>query len=365
LSDDFRPDIWRLQAQFDTHGLEDALHSDDPGIRRRAAAALRALGAVDTIPALQAALEQESDPGARSNILAALAILQQELERQQQASGELVSPQEPLSRHDRLVRQLRYGGPDEAIYAAHILGENEALQAVVPLVMVFNDPSTPIKVRLAVAEALLKLESAPVEVALLGALRSEEPRIRRNAAAILGQLRAEWAIDPLAELLDDAVELISKTAQAALRFIGTPEAFEALRRHSERETERERSREQDNLRASIDESTAAFNSDIRNAMAQVDSPTQPIHKVPAHLMASDEDDSGSEDEIGVEGDKANQTMADGQIAWPRRERKEEANPSLAPTRPLDPKILETLEERLKQRRDQSADDETPSEDGES
>ena len=361
MSDDFRPDIWRLQAQFDTRGLEDALRSDDPGIRRRAAAALRALGAVDTIPALQAALEKESDPGTRSNILAALAILQQELERRQQARGEQPATREPISEHDRLVKQLRYGEPDEAIAAANLLGESEDHEAVVPLVIVFNDPTTPIKVRLAVADALLKLESAPVEVALLGALRSDEPRIRRNAAAILGQLRAEWAIEPLAELLDDPTELISKTAQAALRFIGTPEAFEALRRYSERQAERERSREQDNLRASIDESTASYNNEIRSAMDQVDSPTQPIHKVSGQAAATDDMQNEA-----AEPEAESKPAADGPIAWPRRsrEREEADNPSLAPTRPLDPKTLEMLEERLKRRRQEETADDASSEDDE-
>ena len=102
--------------------------------------------------------------------------------------------------------------------------------AVEPLVVLFNDPRTPTRIRLAVAEALLKLEGAPTEVALLAALRSEDWHIRRNSAAILGQIRATWAIEPLARAaLRDKRNVVRRTARAALRYIGTPQALKALK----------------------------------------------------------------------------------------------------------------------------------------
>jgi HEAT repeat protein len=73
------------------------------------------------------------------------------------------------------------------------------------------------------------MDSAPVEVSLLGALRSDRWRVRRNAAAILGQLAASWAVKPLAALLTgDDNEVVRKTAHAALRRIDTAEARAAL-----------------------------------------------------------------------------------------------------------------------------------------
>jgi len=81
---------------------------------------------------------------------------------------------------------------------------------------------------------LLKLESAPVEVALLGALRSSEWQVRRNSAAILGQLRAGWAVEPLAKAMFDGNEIVRKTAYAALKRINTPQAQRAIQLVRER-----------------------------------------------------------------------------------------------------------------------------------
>ena len=228
---DFLPDIWRLQANSDVDGLTHALTNPDVSIRKRAAAALRALGAFSAIAALETALDRETDPETRSTILAALSILQQEKERKD------LNPQETMemmviSTIDPEIKRVidEVNGTDnlKAIRAAQALGEKSAKEAVEPMVMRFNSPKTPIMVRLALAEALLKLESAPVEVALLGALRSAEWQVRRNGAAILGQLRAQWAIEPLAKAMFDPNEVVRKTAYAALKRINTPQSQRAI-----------------------------------------------------------------------------------------------------------------------------------------
>ena len=96
--------------------------------------------------------------------------------------------------------------------------------------MLFRNPLVPTKARLAAAEALLKLESAPAVVTLLGALRRDDWQIRRNAAAVLGQLQASWAVEPLIGALNDAMPIVRKTAAAALRRIGTPDAVTAAQK---------------------------------------------------------------------------------------------------------------------------------------
>jgi HEAT repeat protein len=116
--------------------------------------------------------------------------------------------------------------------AAQQLGEIGDQIAVEPLVMLFNDMKSSMQVKLAVAEALLKLEGAPVEVALLAALRHNDWHIRRNGAAILGQLKAEWAVEPLSKALSDPHTTVRRTARAALQRIGTSEAMEIIRRRS-------------------------------------------------------------------------------------------------------------------------------------
>lgn len=339
---DFKPDIWRLQAQFDTGGLIDALKSGDAGIRRRAAAALRALGAVDAVPELEAVLEKESDPETRSNILAALASLQQEAERRAAATGEL-KEQAAVTQTEKMIHQLRNGNTEEAVIeAAYALGLEGNKTAVVPLVMLFNDPRTAIKVRLAVAEALLKLESAPVEVALLGALRSDEWRVRRNAAAILGKLRAVWAVEPLSKLLEDKHDVTRKTALAALRNIGTPEALEAL--HTYR----------DKLRKLQEEAKAAplpktlnppdAETGFEDANTDDSSANDGDTQYPMDVLDEIDDDTGP---TTVEPPKREQPVDETQkIVWPKRTRnkRKPANPTLAPTRPLDPATLDRIQQ---------------------
>lgn len=222
---DYKPDIWKLQAQFDIQGLVNALSRDDPGIRRRAAAALRRIEAREAVPALRAAFAAEDDPDVRAAIASALEFLGETSDLALEAANQ---PSVEQTMVNRLVKQLHSDSPSQVIDAAKELGEIGDKIAVEPLVLLFNDASVSIEIRLAVAEALLKLESAPVEVALLANLRHADWHIRRNGAAILGHLKAEWAIKPLARALRDPNEVVRRTARAALRNIGTPESRKIL-----------------------------------------------------------------------------------------------------------------------------------------
>lgn len=221
---DFKPNIWRLQAQFDTQGLIRALGDDDPDIRKRSAAALRTMGATAAIPALQTTLANEQDDDARIIIAAALEYLMGEANRESTQSPE-------TSRIVRLIAQLSSPDVEQVAQAAKALGELKNKSAVEPLVMLFHNNHKPTRARLAAAEALIELDSAPAEVTLLVALRSEKWYLRRNAAAILGQLRSNWAVEPLAAALRDESEIVRKTALAALRRIATPEALKVVRVH--------------------------------------------------------------------------------------------------------------------------------------
>lgn len=217
---DIRPDIWRLQAKSDTQGLISALSDDDATIRKRAAAALRALGSTEAIPHLRSLLAVERNPETREAIVSALAVLEPDHET---AEIELMDDdRDSLLNH--LIATLSDSDPEQVVSAARVLGEMKNKRAAEPLVVIFNDKSQPVYVRLAVAEALLALESAPVEVALLKALRNDKWRVRRNGAAILGQVQATWAVEPLANALRDENEVVRRTALAALKRLDTPEA---------------------------------------------------------------------------------------------------------------------------------------------
>jgi hypothetical protein len=137
-----------------------------------------------------------------------------------------------------LIAALKSRHPGNVIAAANALGELGDRIAVEPLVMLFQSSSSPPPVRLAAAEALLDLKGAPTIVTLLGALRRDSWQARRNAAAILGQIQATWAVDPLAVAMTDPHPVVRRTAAAALRRIGTAEAIAALRaRFASRTTE--------------------------------------------------------------------------------------------------------------------------------
>lgn len=224
MSDNFKPDIWRLQAQSDIQGLIKALHARDPGIRKRAAAALRTIGAKEAIPALRLAAMNEQDPEVQVAMAAALEAIGEAPEEEPAASP---TSQED-DRFNTLVAQLKSHSAEEVMKATRDLGELKDKRAVEPLVVLFNDTAQSMQVRYTVAETLLKLESATGEVALLANLRSPEWETRRKAAAILGQLKATWAVTPLAAALQDPHPMVKKTAMAALKHIGTSEAKRAL-----------------------------------------------------------------------------------------------------------------------------------------
>jgi HEAT repeat protein len=228
---DNKPDNWQIESKLDIDGLMRALASDNKDIRRRAAAALRTIGAAKALPALKTAYQEEEDAQTRHTIATAIEMLAIEARKQGETLG-TSDTGETLSPFKHLLQLLQSDDAEQVVDAAHQLGELGNKMAVDALIMVFNDQKHSIHVRLAVAEALLKLESAPVEVALLANLRHPDWHIRRNGAAILGQLKAEWAIQPLARALNDPHQVVRRTALAALKHIGTPESRKALAQYS-------------------------------------------------------------------------------------------------------------------------------------
>lgn len=227
MSDEYRSDIWRLQAQYNIEGLIQALSARDPGIRRRAAVALRAIFAKQAVESLRKALEVEDNEDTRQSMQVAIDSL-----TATDTDLDAVAPPREKTveekRVQRLIDLLKKDDPRQLMYAARELANLKHKLAVEPLMMVFNNPGFPTVVRLAVAEALLKLEGAPAEVTLLANLRNPEWETRRKAAAILGQLKATWAVPPLAKALRDPHPIVRRTARAALVHMDTLEAKRVL-----------------------------------------------------------------------------------------------------------------------------------------
>jgi HEAT repeat protein len=207
-----------MQSRGDVEGLIETLSHPEPAARKGAAAALRVLGAWQAVPALEAALMLERDWQSHAAIAAAIKYLDRDVHIEAMVKNRDVRG---------IIKMLNSPKLEDLLIACQALAAIGDRQAAEPLVMVFRNPMLPNKARLAAAEALLKLESAPAVVTLLGALRRDDWQVRRNAAAVLGQLQATWASEPLIKALDDPNPVVRRTAAAALRRIGTPEATKA------------------------------------------------------------------------------------------------------------------------------------------
>jgi HEAT repeat protein len=211
-----RSNIWQLQSQGDVQGILALLDNADLVIRGRGIMALQAMGAAEAIPTLQVLYHRETNPQLRGLLERALQSLS--------------APPEEETR-DTLLAKLASSHESEVCYAIVHLGKLGDRSVIEHLVILFREDERSAKVRLAAAEALLALQSAPASASLLGALRKDDWQVRRNAAAVLGQLKTDWAVDPLAEIAREDPNLtVRKTAAAALRRINTEEAQAALKK---------------------------------------------------------------------------------------------------------------------------------------
>lgn len=221
-----RSNIWQLRAQGNVDGIVKALDETDPSVRRRAIIALRDMKATEALPRLKQLGEREFNPELRT-------LLQEAID----ALGKKSDASPVVENNDRrteLLKQLQTGSDGTKITAIRALAQLEDRTVVEPLVVVFRTPSQAPAVRLAAAEALLALDSAPASVSLLGALRKSEWQVRRNAVAVLGQLKADWCVETLADVLrTDPHPMVRKTAAAALRHINTRQARTILKQNQD------------------------------------------------------------------------------------------------------------------------------------
>lgn len=212
-----------MQTQSDIRGLITTLADPNPLTRRAAATALRALLSPAAIPGVQDALLRETDPAVREVLVTTLELLFA------QKNADEPSPTSDNHNIVRLIARLGAGHTEQAVRAAQELGDRREKLTIEALLLTFNKRSLSPRVRLAAAESLIKLQSATAEISLLAALRSEKWMTRRNAAGILGQIQADWAVEPLMKAVRDPIEAVRRVARSALERIGTPEALAAIR----------------------------------------------------------------------------------------------------------------------------------------
>jgi hypothetical protein len=218
------PNIWQLQIKGDVDGLIASLRHSESSVRKGAVAALRTLGAWQAVPAIEAALAAETDWQVHAVMMTALQYLDRDIHIETMIKSRDIKG---------LSKMLNSPKVEDLLTACAALGQIGDRQGVEPLIMAFRNPMMPNKVKLAAAEALLQLESAPAVVTLLGALRRDNWQVRRNAAAVLGQLQAVWATEPLIKAMQDENIAVQKTAVAALQRFGTPEAVQAVKAYEE------------------------------------------------------------------------------------------------------------------------------------
>lgn len=361
----FRPDIWRLQANGDIQGLIRALEAEDSALRRRAVAALRTLGAIEAIPTLKRILDTEPDPETRSSILSALASLEMAVRgAPEETLSSNVRPTPHAQAIEALALQLGSSELKQVVTAALKLAKLKDMRAVEALVVQFNNPAVPAKARLLIAEALLELDSAPGDVTVLGALRHAKASIRRSAAAVLGQMQADWAVDPLAIALRDEDETVREAAYTALQEIDTTDAIAALATY-------QRTQAGGNATATV--VMAAVNVDdaedeTSEAPAVAPAPSPAVAGPRDGLLRyirSEMASAGDANEAATETPEVDQqgvlvinpsAIADNtsndplqKLSWPKRDPSPDQHLSTRPTRPLDPTRLEEAKDRLEGR----------------
>lgn len=215
--------IWQLQSHGDVEGIIQALDDRDPRVRWRAITALRNMHAHESLEHLRQMRLTERH-------LEVFQLLNETIKAFD--PDDEAPPYSQTAYLDALLSQLHGTDVEQSRLAAERLGNLGDKSVVEHLVIVFQNEQRDSEVRLAAADALLKLNSAPASASLLAALRKDDWQLRRNAAAILGQLRAEWAVTPLIMAMRHDVNLtVRKTAAAALLAIKTPRAIQAFREY--------------------------------------------------------------------------------------------------------------------------------------
>ena len=124
-----------MQSQGDIEGLIAALQNSEPAIRKDAAAALRAIGAWQAVPALKAALAVEQDWQAHAALAAALQYLDHDIHIETMIKNRDV---------DGLSKMLSSANVDDILQACDALASLGDRRATEPLIMVFRNPLLPI-----------------------------------------------------------------------------------------------------------------------------------------------------------------------------------------------------------------------------
>lgn len=185
------------------------LGSSEPIRRRQAARELAALPDRRVIGPLLAALSDDS-------ALVTVAVIE--------ALGQIRDPQavEPL------LPFLEDGSPPERIAAITALGELNGTVAVPQIIQIITSESEQSKIRRRAATVLGQLSDWRAVEPLIASLSDNDPQMRMTAADALAQLPDGRSLEPLVATLEDSIPRVRVAAANALGALNDERAAEAL-----------------------------------------------------------------------------------------------------------------------------------------
>lgn len=239
--------VWWLEALRGLWGhargaLAEALRSEDPAVRRFAAAILRRQSDPETVALLAPAL-RDRDRQVRMTAAEALAWMEDAgvsslLEALEGPDGNARTaamwgfcwrstrgPVRPAPIHE-LLQALAEGPPSVRALAAEALGIARDPLALEPLLQAVDDSSS--RTRAAAVSALARYQGPRVGEALIRALDDPDRSVRGRAAWGLGRLKETRALQPLIGALDDPTPGVRQGAADSLAELGEPAAIPAL-----------------------------------------------------------------------------------------------------------------------------------------
>ena len=223
--------LYELARGGEVERLRDALNSDSPAVRRRAAELVGELGDEDdqpTIDALLRAATRDEEKRVRGAAIDALDQVGQSAVEQllrELTGGDAGDADWVTAR--RFARALSADRPELRMAAANALGRLNDPNTVPALVEALEDEDPRVRLRACHACGTI---ADPRTVPRLVDRLDDQSRIRHAAANALGAIATDRALSALVELLDDDDESIRRIAASALGEANNARPIEPLAR---------------------------------------------------------------------------------------------------------------------------------------
>ena len=223
--------LYELAREGEVERLRDALNSDSPAVRRRAAELLGELGDENdqpTIDALLRAATRDEEKRVRGAAIDALDQVGQSAVEQllrELTGGEAGDADWVTAR--RFARALSADRPELRMAAANALGRLNDPNTVPALVNALEDEDPRVRVR--ACHACGSVADPRTVPGLIDRL-DDQSRIRHAAANALGAIATDRALAALIELLEDDDESIRRIAASALGEANNARPIEPLAR---------------------------------------------------------------------------------------------------------------------------------------